>query len=232
MVSKKDEKLIKWLLVVAALVWSIKQGSVATTLVRVFVIICCLPMHELAHGWTAYRLGDPTAKNMGRISLNPFRHLTPEGVFFMLALGFGFARPVPVNIAYFPPEKRKKYHILTSVAGPISNLLMALVFLILARIVAQITLRASGVVSYLVLAGYLNISLAVFNMLPIPPLDGSSLLSIITPGNSFLNVYKYQRYLIFGIFLGSFALHRLGFYPLSDISMAITNAIWRLLILI
>lgn len=228
----KDDRTIKWLLVAAALAWSFKQGSVASALVRVFVIICCLPMHEFAHAWTAYKLGDPTAKMKGRISLNPFRHLTPEGVFFMLALGFGYAKPVPVNVANFPPEKRKKYHILTALAGPASNMLMALIFLVATRVAIGITHSTSGIVGYLITAAYLNISLAVFNLLPIPPLDGSSLLSIITPADSYIKVYKYSNYLILGIFLLSFALHRMGYYPLSDISEAVFNAVWRLISLI
>jgi Zn-dependent protease len=96
---------------------------------RVFVILCCFPIHECAHAWTADRLGDPTARTRGRISLNPFRHLDFMGTVFILLMGVGYAKPVPVNINNFRHKKRD--FALTSLAGPISNLLMTVLFLML-----------------------------------------------------------------------------------------------------
>ena len=226
--SAKDDRLFLILLLAGAFVWSLQQGSVQTAAVRLFVILLCLPVHELAHAWTAYKLGDPTAKRLGRVSLNPLRHLSLEGTIFMFLFGFGFAKPVPVSTAYFPPDRRKQYYALTSLAGPASNLLMAVIFLLIGRFF----LRAQGlsfdgytVCSYLVTAAYINVALAVFNLLPIPPLDGSSLLALVLPGEAYRRWSGYQRYLILAIFLLSFLLHRAGLSPLS----AVTGAVMRFL---
>ena len=96
--------------------------------VRVFIIFCVLPIHEYAHGFVAYKLGDETARLKGRLTLNPLAHVDPMGALMVLLVGFGYAKPVPVNIGRFKRGKRKQYMALTAFAGPVSNLIMATIF--------------------------------------------------------------------------------------------------------
>ena len=113
-----------------------QQGETIPALVilfsEIFVIFCCLPVHEFAHAWTAYRLGDDTARLQGRLTLSPMRHLDPFGLALMLIAGFGYAKPVPVNIRNF--KNRKRDFALVSLAGPLSNLLMSLLFFIISNV--------------------------------------------------------------------------------------------------
>lgn len=134
-----------------------------------------LTFHEAAHAITAKWLGDPTAKERGRVSLNPLRHLSPMGTIALFLVGFGWGRPVPVNIHNF--EKPKFYYLLTSLAGPAVNVLMAAISL------GILYLRPGAVLVWICMSVFLvNTILAVFNLLPIPPLDGSKIWPFIIPG--------------------------------------------------
>lgn len=164
----------------------------------VFVVFCTLPVHEFAHAWTATKLGDDTARLQGRLTLSPLAHLDPIGALLIFLVGFGYAKPVPVN-----PRKFKNPKVgmaLTAAAGPVSNLLMALFFLLL-RHAASLWFNASGsIVSQVTMlffyfAASVNISLAVFNLLPIPPLDGSRVISLVLPTELYFKMMQYERYI-------------------------------------
>jgi Zn-dependent protease len=149
-----------------------------------FVILSALLLysiifHELAHGWVAYKMGDPTAKWLGRLTLNPLKHLDPIGSLMLLVVGFGWAKPVPINLENIPGDKRRKALILVSAAGITANIICAFVALLLFRLIAP---EPSGMVAQvLFLLARINIILAAFNLIPIPPLDGSKILMGFAP---------------------------------------------------
>ncbi len=149
---------------------------------RIFVVFFCLPIHELAHGWAAYKMGDSTAKNLGRLTFNPFAHLDLFGTIMLFLFGIGYANPVPVQTRNF--RNPKKGMIVTALAGPGSNLLMAFVFICL---------------YYIVLL--LPQSLAVFNLLPIPPLDGSKVIGFLIPSKTYFKILQYERYIMIALLL-------------------------------
>jgi len=135
------------------------------------VLLFALVFHEFSHGWVAYKLGDPTAKHQGRLTLNPIAHLDPFGSLMILFVGFGWAKPVPVDSRYLANPRVDMMKI--AFAGPASNLLLALISGILIRMTGYM----GPLTSMLILFTQINISLAVFNMIPIPPLDGSQIFS-------------------------------------------------------
>ena len=169
------------------------------------ILLLCLPVHEFAHGLVAYWCGDQTAKWHGRLSLNPFRHLDLWGTLMILAVGMGYAKPVPVNSRNFRHYKRDM--ILVALAGPLSNFLMAAVAMFFyCLLIADVAVPNASM--YLVLVMDLlsiiinvNISLMVFNLLPIPPLDGSRLWSSLLPGRWAYTLEQYSRYITMGLFL-------------------------------
>jgi len=129
-------------------------------------------LHELAHGWVAWRMGDPTAKWLGRLTLNPLKHLDPLGTAMLFLFGFGWAKPVPVNLSNIPNTRRG--FILVSSAGIIANMIVAFLALLVWRILAPPPL--SNIAKILYYLAQINIMLASFNLIPIPPLDGSKIL--------------------------------------------------------
>ena len=180
------------------------KWAVASLLLSLPIIILALSVHETAHGFVASKLGDPTAKNFGRLSLNPAKHLDPLGFLCMIAFGFGWAKPVPINTRYF--KKPKRDMAISAIAGPISNLLLAIVFAGLLKIFLLISgaVTVTGTLGFnmmrfcyilLSLGIQLNITLAVFNLLPIPPLDGSKILYMFLPPNLLYKFMDYERYI-------------------------------------
>jgi Zn-dependent protease len=135
--------------------------------------------HELAHGWVAYKMGDPTAKLMGRLTLNPLKHLDPIGALMLLIIGFGWAKPVPVNLENIPSDKRRKGIILVSAAGITANIICAFIALLLLQLLAP----GPEDIMYKILhlLAFINILLAAFNLIPIPPLDGSKIIMGFAP---------------------------------------------------
>lgn len=191
----------------------------------IFISFCCLPIHESAHAWMASRLGDDTGRLSGRITLNPMAHLSPVGTVMMFLFGFGFAKAVPVNINNFPPKKRKLYFGITAVAGPLSNLLLSLIFALISNGILfsatknmEFSDLARAAYTFFFYASYINVSLAVFNLLPIPPLDGSRVLTAVLPDRIYYKIMGYERYMMYGLFILIFFFNRIGFSPISLIS--------------
>lgn len=147
-------------------------------------------LHELAHGWVAYRMGDPTAKMMGRLSLNPLKHLDPMGTLMLLFVGFGWARPVPVNFANLRGGRREL--ILISSAGIIINTILAFLSILLLRLLALPEQGIAGTALYYM--AHINIILAAFNLIPIPPLDGSKIMMGFLPGNLQQSLSRLEPY--------------------------------------
>lgn len=196
-----------------------------------FVIVCCLPFHEAAHAFAAYKLVDPTAKNQGRLTLNPVKHLTLFGVVLMVIAGFGYAKPVPVNINNF--KNRKLGFALTSIAGPLSNFLLGFIFTFLTILIVRLQTSMSYEIAkaaylFFQYVAYMNIALAIFNLIPVPPLDGSRLITLVLPNDIYYKLLQYERYFVFGILGLVFILNRLGFSPISRIAGLVFTAFARL----
>lgn len=207
------------------------MNLVINLLVRVFIIFCVMPIHEFAHALVSHLLGDDTARLKGRMTLNPVAHIDPIGALMIVVAGFGWAKPVPTNIRNF--KKRKPYMALTALAGPVSNIIMAFLFMVANYTVLAFAVRGNvsvdsisgepsslvgAIALFLSYAASINISLAVFNLIPIPPLDGSRILTMIIPDKYYYKIMSYERY----ISLGVMALVILG---VLDTPMGILNGV-------
>ena len=158
-------------------------------------VLLSLSFHEFSHGYVAFKLGDPTAKQAGRLTLNPLAHIDPLGTLCMLIFRFGWAKPVPVNVMYF--KDRKKGMAITAAAGPISNLLLAFLCLLLfvpVLVYAGWTAVGSYAADFFYIMLLINVGLAVFNLLPISPLDGSKILYAVLPNKIYFSIMRYERY--------------------------------------
>ncbi len=213
------------------------------------VILVALSVHESAHGWAAYRLGDPTARNLGRITLNPIKHFDLFGFLCMLIVHIGWAKPVPINARYFKNPRRDMA--ITGAAGPLSNLCLAVINLLILRLGMLICNRvfldearaftaayfnneafrgslAFTVVSLLMFLLYLgvqlNLMLAIFNLIPIPPFDGSRIFYAFLPPKIYFGIMKYEQ-IIMLVFILLFAL---GFLsgPLQLVENAMLNGLF------
>ena len=189
------------------------MNLISQYLITIPAVLLAIMLHELAHGYVAYRLGDPTARNMGRLTLNPLRHLDPVGALCMVFFHFGWARPVPVNPRYF--RNPKNGMALTALAGPLSNLLFAFLsvplFMLVSRsyiwVAVEYGIDHFGARILLTLFYFLyyfhsvNLGLCLFNLIPLPPLDGSRILFTFLPPKYYFSVMRYERYIAFGLML-------------------------------
>lgn len=220
--------------------WFSSPGEAISMLIaRLLIATLILPFHELAHGWVAYKLGDPTARWMGRLTLNPIKHFDPIGSVLMLLTGYGWAKGVPINPRNFKNEK--KGMALTAIAGPVTNLLMALGLMILQKLVVIIYLLSGAewlqiiwsILSFMVT---INVVLGVFNLIPFPPLDGFRIVSLFLPDRIYYKITQYEQYFLYSFMavlmltdildrpiqlLASYALYGLNF--LTGFMDVITN---------
>ena len=198
--------------------------EIYTYIIRIPIVLLSLTVHEVSHGYAAYKLGDPTARNLGRLSLNPIKHLDPLGALCMLFFRFGWAKPVPINTRYF--KKPRRDMALSALAGPLSNILMSFAAFIASMyffkygchdgfLNLELTTDKIAYLFFLFLWMFyeMNLCLGVFNLIPIPPLDGSRILFVFLPDKAYFGIMKYDQYisiaLIVGLWTGILS------YPLS-----------------
>ena len=156
-------------------------------------LIFSLSFHEFAHAWMAFRLGDDTAAKLGRLTLNPMAHLDPVGSIALLLMGFGWAKPVPVDVRYLRNPKEDMVKV--AAAGPISNLLLAVIAALCLGFLFGNNLLTGSIKSFIVIFMQINITLAIFNLLPVSPLDGSQILSPFIERKFGIEVvYKMEMY--------------------------------------
>lgn len=167
-------------------------SSVQDLALRLLSVLLCLTIHEMSHGFAAYALGDPTAKSQHRLSLNPLRHIDWFGLAMLAFAGFGWAKPVQVNPHYF--KKPKLGMAVTALAGPLSNMVLSLLLLLVTRLLIGAGIYSSGLLSFLVNTAVLSIGLGIFNLIPIPPLDGSKVLFAVLPDREYALLMRYERY--------------------------------------
>ena len=176
-----------------------------TLLISAAAALLCITLHELSHGFVAWRLGDPTAKNAGRLTLNPIKHLDLFGLLMMLVAKVGWAKPVPVDMRYFKHPKQGMA--LTALAGPAANFLTALAATAIASLIYHIAPLHPvwvAVLCFLSNLALLGVGMGLFNLIPIPPLDGSKVLAAFLPDRQYITLMRYERYGILVLLVLSF----------------------------
>ncbi|MBE6900529.1 MAG: site-2 protease family protein [Ruminococcaceae bacterium] len=177
--------------------------DIYTFLLRFIVAIISLPIHECAHGYAAYRMGDYTAKREGRLTLNPLMHFDVFGTIAMVLFGFGWAKPVPINVLNF--ENPKKGMMISSLAGPMSNIGLAFISMVLYKLsyIPQYMGISGAFLStvqmFLLYMITINITLGVFNLIPIPPLDGSRIATYFLPQRIYFKIMQYENLIFIGL---------------------------------
>ena len=227
-------------------------NSIPMIILTLPAVLLSLSVHEAAHGYVAYKLGDPTARNLGRLTLNPLKHLNPIGFLSMLFFRVGWANPVPINTRYFKNPKRDMA--ISAAAGPVSNLCLGIIFTILLRTVliplqniadglywvnngryyideslqsntAFALLSVLAVMLYLGIS--LNFNLMFFNLIPLPPLDGSRIATMFLPSDLYFKIMRYERYImiVFILLLASGTVS----LPLSYLTGGLTDLLYKIM---
>ena len=205
------------------------KDALVSLLLSLPIIIFSLSFHEASHGYVAYRLGDPTARNLGRLTLNPVKHLDLAGTLAMLVFGFGWAKPVPINARNF--DNPRIGMALTGIAGPVSNLILGLfnsVFYAAICVIRYLCMTggsSDGVISVLTVAAiffelgaFLNFGLMAFNLIPLPPFDGSRFFYLLLPPSWYFKVMRYERTIMIVVLILFLLLSRMGLSPISFIA--------------
>ena len=213
----------------------VRDGDYLSFLIMVlstcFVVFCCLPIHELAHALIADKLGDDTARLKGRITLNPLAHLDIIGTVMIFLFGIGYANPVPVNPARLKHPRRDMA--LIALAGPASNLIMGFIAVFISFALDAINTENVAVTAlsyFFWYAASVNVTLGVFNLLPVPPLDGSRILSSVLPDKAYFKLMKYERYIMIGFMVILFTGVLNGVIRfISDIMMFVITIIPRVI---
>ena len=199
-------------------------------IVRAIVLLTAIPVHEAAHAYVADKLGDPTAKYMGRLTLNPMAHFDLMGSVAMLVFGIGWAKPVPINPLKF--RDQKKGMAISAAAGPASNVIVAAISLAIAKIIwyASYVTGVNTVIStlYTIFRSmcFINISLAIFNLIPIPPFDGSRIFNYFLPDKFYFKIMEYEQYIMIGLLVVLFT--GILDLPLGILSGLVYNAVDKL----
>lgn len=187
------------------------RSTLVMLLLSLPITLFSLTFHEVAHGWTAKKMGDPTAANLGRLTLNPAKHLDPIGTLMMILFGIGWAKPVPVNARYFKNPRRGMA--LTAAAGPAANLCLGVIFAVLYEtayaLMKDLTFPARNsayyfcffLLQFLYLGLSLNVYLALFNLLPVPPFDGSRIFFIFLPTKWYFKIMQYERVIMIAVLI-------------------------------
>ncbi len=176
-------------------------GNILSILINVPITLIALTGHEFAHGWMSKKLGDPTPEYEGRLTLNPLAHLDITGTLLMILTGFGWAKPVHVDPRYYKNQKRGMA--LTAIAGPMANLIMAFIALLIYAIVFVVCYKLNTGAMVVKTVGDLaykfafkNLCFMVFNIIPIPPLDGAKVLGMFLPNRIYYKMLQYERYVM------------------------------------
>lgn len=167
-----------------------------------YVCLCATPLHEFAHAFVAVKLGDDTPKLRGRVTINPMAHVDPIGLLMIFLFGFGYAKPVEVRMRHF--KKPKRDMAIVALAGPLSNFIQAFVYLFISAILSIVMFKTGiaplqYICMFFTFAALINIRLGVFNMIPVPPLDGSRLLTALLPSKAYFKIMQYERYISIGL---------------------------------
>lgn len=166
------------------------MSEITEKIIYILAFLIAIVFHEYAHGYAAYRLGDPTAKRAGRLTLNPIAHIDPIGLVCMILFRFGWAKGVPINPNYF--ENRKRDTLIVSVAGILTNFIIAIISALLFN---YVNIQSSVFYNTLFVFAFVNVMLGVFNLLPFPPLDGSKIIFSLLPTKIEFFLIRYEKYL-------------------------------------
>ncbi len=213
------------------------ETALINLFVLLFVVVCINPIHEYAHALAAYKLGDNTAKSMGRLTVNPLASFDLFGTLMFLLVGIGWAKPVPINPRNFKKVPQKAGMVITAAAGPLSNLIVAFISALVVGAVEKFA-PVGSVTEYISLAFVMlvqiNVLLAVFNLIPLPPLDGSRIAAGILPDKIYFKLFKYDniiRNALMGFLLLSMLLNRFRIdllFPMRWLESAIAKGMLQL----